>query len=138
MNNFNCNRLSPKRKSQLAHPHQQQQEIVTDYRLNANHNEDLDGDRPCEIVTDYRLNANHNSAPVDVKLLNDCNRLSPKRKSQQEPRNVHSRIDCNRLSPKRKSQQIFVISASNFYCNRLSPKQCARIYLNSMQWYLNK
>ena len=34
--------------------------IVTDYRLNANHNRVMLFDRFPEIVTDYRLNANHN------------------------------------------------------------------------------
>ncbi|CAC9653670.1 Helicase loader DnaI [uncultured Gammaproteobacteria bacterium] len=35
-------------------------EIVTDYRLNANHNKMNNIKRTIRIVTDYRLNANHN------------------------------------------------------------------------------
>ncbi|SHN93597.1 Helicase loader DnaI [bacterium endosymbiont of Bathymodiolus sp. 5 South] len=35
--------------------------IVTDYRLNANHNAYKGVRRYFKIVTDYRLNANHNS-----------------------------------------------------------------------------
>ncbi|SSC08579.1 Helicase loader DnaI [bacterium endosymbiont of Bathymodiolus sp. 5 South] len=35
--------------------------IVTDYRLNANHNIELSLFLLSLIVTDYRLNANHNS-----------------------------------------------------------------------------
>ncbi|CAC9630144.1 Helicase loader DnaI [uncultured Gammaproteobacteria bacterium] len=34
--------------------------IVTDYRLNANHNRGLTQWPLKKIVTDYRLNANHN------------------------------------------------------------------------------
>jgi hypothetical protein len=34
--------------------------IVTDYRLNANHNGANNGITQQQIVTDYRLNANHN------------------------------------------------------------------------------
>ncbi len=34
--------------------------IVTDYRLNANHNFPVLDDISVGIVTDYRLNANHN------------------------------------------------------------------------------
>ncbi|VVH62507.1 Helicase loader DnaI [uncultured Gammaproteobacteria bacterium] len=34
--------------------------IVTDYRLNANHNSGLQDNGTATIVTDYRLNANHN------------------------------------------------------------------------------
>ncbi len=34
--------------------------IVTDYRLNANHNKKLFIPLKFVIVTDYRLNANHN------------------------------------------------------------------------------
>ncbi len=35
-------------------------EIVTDYRLNANHNNKTLKNLEIIIVTDYRLNANHN------------------------------------------------------------------------------
>ncbi|SMN17228.1 Helicase loader DnaI [uncultured Candidatus Thioglobus sp.] len=35
--------------------------IVTDYRLNANHNASRVWQHLYSIVTDYRLNANHNS-----------------------------------------------------------------------------
>ncbi|VVM22500.1 Helicase loader DnaI [uncultured Gammaproteobacteria bacterium] len=52
-------------------------EIVTDYRLNANHNRDVMS--VIWIVTDYRLNANHN---YSFSFSSYCNRLSPKCKSQ--------------------------------------------------------
>ncbi|CAC9653679.1 Helicase loader DnaI [uncultured Gammaproteobacteria bacterium] len=37
--------------------------IVTDYRLNANHNQKNQTKLVFFIVTDYRLNANHNLLP---------------------------------------------------------------------------
>ncbi|VVM18744.1 Helicase loader DnaI [uncultured Gammaproteobacteria bacterium] len=41
--------------------------IVTDYRLNANHN--CQCSTMLAIVTDYRLNANHNYVLVHSRLL---------------------------------------------------------------------
>ena len=55
-----CNRLSPKCKSQPSRPSLGLGFIVTDYRLNANHNEQHNPHARNLIVTDYRLNANHN------------------------------------------------------------------------------
>ncbi len=55
-----CNRLSPKCKSQRPRPRKNLPHIVTDYRLNANHNRDFSLVIVLWIVTDYRLNANHN------------------------------------------------------------------------------
>ncbi len=55
-----CNRLSPKCKSQLKNGIVIIYKIVTDYRLNANHNQTLRHQLRVQIVTDYRLNANHN------------------------------------------------------------------------------
>ena len=55
-----CNRLSPKCKSQLIIMMLMMKKIVTDYRLNANHNKILSLFLLQMIVTDYRLNANHN------------------------------------------------------------------------------
>ncbi|VVM18745.1 Helicase loader DnaI [uncultured Gammaproteobacteria bacterium] len=43
--------------------------IVTDYRLNANHNIVLMDINLLAIVTDYRLNANHNLKCFNVLLL---------------------------------------------------------------------
>ncbi len=60
----NCNWLSPKCKSQLIKLWRVSSLIVTDYRLNANHNnKELYYDY-YSIVTDYRLNANHNLSAV--------------------------------------------------------------------------
>ena len=61
---IHCNRLSPKRKSQLKNMNLRLKAIVTDYRLNANHNKDYHLQSVCTIVTDYRLNANHNNVPT--------------------------------------------------------------------------
>ena len=48
--------------------------IVTDYRLNANHNARNRAKLPDGIVTDYRLNANHNALvarSVEVAIVTD-------------------------------------------------------------------
>ena len=58
--NMDCNRLSPKRKSQQCTNSLHFSGIVTDYRLNANHNKGNTIFKTIIIVTDYRLNANHN------------------------------------------------------------------------------
>ena len=55
-----CNWLSPKCKSQPYSVVDEKGEVVTDYRLNANHNHRLPNKNKAQIVTDYRLNANHN------------------------------------------------------------------------------
>ncbi len=64
---YYCNRLSPKCKSQQAVLVNEHFDIVTDYRLNANHNKNDNNPVFYEIVTDYRLNANHNLEMVDVQ-----------------------------------------------------------------------
>ncbi len=56
----NCNWLSPKCKSQPVSVSLPPKPIVTDYRLNANHNHERPDVMYFCIVTDYRLNANHN------------------------------------------------------------------------------
>ncbi|SSC08578.1 Helicase loader DnaI [bacterium endosymbiont of Bathymodiolus sp. 5 South] len=43
--------------------------IVTDYRLNANHNCVYFQLKRAFIVTDYRLNANHNKARLSLRSL---------------------------------------------------------------------
>ncbi len=60
MKSADCNRLSPKCKSQPAVCLPPPKCIVTDYRLNANHNFGNRQNKISRIVTDYRLNANHN------------------------------------------------------------------------------
>ena len=66
--NPNCNRLSPKRKSQHGGFSYNERLIVTDYRLNANHNLSSSIQLLTVIVTDYRLNANHNLSS-SIQLL---------------------------------------------------------------------
>ena len=66
MRHRHCNRLSPKCKSQHNTPERLKVRIVTDYRLNANHNIPVTTHLSPRIVTDYRLNANHNSNAVAV------------------------------------------------------------------------
>ena len=71
---YDCNRLSPKCKSQLFPDVPPSNFIVTDYRLNANHNYSVKSLEIQVIVTDYRLNANHNQqiSPVDFpKIVTD-------------------------------------------------------------------
>ncbi|CAC9641343.1 Helicase loader DnaI [uncultured Gammaproteobacteria bacterium] len=47
--------------------------IVTDYRLNANHNYKTVISPNTNIVTDYRLNANHNDNIRTQANTVDCN-----------------------------------------------------------------
>ena len=71
---INCNRLSPKCKSQPLAVTDLIPLIVTDYRLNANHNYSIILYSLFLIVTDYRLNANHNmkrGEKVKTKIVTD-------------------------------------------------------------------
>ena len=43
--------------------------IVTDYRLNANHNTPPESKPEPDIVTDYRLNANHNDGVIEMDTI---------------------------------------------------------------------
>ncbi len=45
---------------------------------------------------------------AEVAVTTDCNRLSPKCKSQPEILGVTPGYNCNRLSPKCKSQQSYL------------------------------
>jgi hypothetical protein len=45
--------------------------IVTDYRLNANHNGANNGITQQQIVTDYRLNANRYNSRVAIASLRE-------------------------------------------------------------------
>ena len=98
-----CNRPSPKCKSQPLNRRGCLVYIVTDHHLNANHNYLGLGALVVMIVTDHHLNANHNQ-PAQSYRPHDCNRPSPKCKSQLSVGDKLLVINCNRPSPKCKSQ----------------------------------
>ncbi len=100
---LHCNWLSPKCKSQRSIENNKGYRIVTDYRLNANHNSNTPVFHFSDIVTDYRLNANHNKHIREIISIY-CNWLSPKCKSQLSCSVSNTSLYCNWLSPKCKSQ----------------------------------